>query len=165
MRVIPLLKMIMANSMYNKCKILFISSLFCILSVCAGKGIHNIYGTGNTFFHCSDIEFNALSGQSTDEAYASVVQYDVISDFSDYITNLFHNSSFKLPSSVNFLTERAASQYLRVRKTFENSSFGFRQKSYIRVAANQFCSDEVYTGRRFAYSCEYFIYTLNRLRI
>ncbi len=148
MKEIPLLKMIMVNSMYNRYKILAILFLFCTLSVCAERGVYSISTQNNEPLDCT------------------FTQQDRISDFSDYITNIFHTTSFDLPSSFNFLTERTPVQYSRVRKVFENKSLNFKYRAAGLVAKNRrICFDDTHAGIGYSCAREYFIYTLNRLRI
>ncbi len=69
-------------------------------------------------------------------------------------------------SNSNYITERTPLQYSRVRKIIESAGYTARYKIAPSVSTNEILNfNEVHTGLRYACAREYFIYTLNRLRI
>ena len=132
--------------MYRKYKIILLFSLFSILSMCAGKGIFN-----------NDYKV---------EESTAIANNDVLLEFNDYITTILHTTSYQIPSSVNCFTERTPVQYIRVRKTADNSNCSLKSKGVNSFSIQRIPHyNEIYAGPSYTHAREYFICTLNRLRI
>ncbi len=154
----------MVSFMYNKYKIFLIFSLFCVLSLCAGERVSEFFNLEETSY---DIDVANIFVDNPANAFSiNDSRQSRISEFNNYIVNLLHTSSYEVPSSSNIFTERSQVQYRRVRRSAENNPFSFRFKPSFSEAINvlSFSKDK---HRWLIYNspCDYFIYTLNRLRI
>lgn len=154
----------MVSFMYNKYKIFLIFSLFCVLSLCAGERVSEFFNPEETSY---DIDVANIFVDNPANAFSiNDSRQSRVSEFNNYIVNLLHTSSYEVPTSVNCFTERTPFQYLRVRKSADNAHHNIRHKNSNQITADcHNCFYLSHAGLKYICAREYFIYTLNRLRI